>query len=50
MFHSTYDELLEDNSIDAVYIALPPSEHARWTLRNSQDLWIDFLSDYAATF
>lgn len=27
-----YGELLADESVDLVYIALPPSEHARWTI------------------
>ncbi|WP_138419121.1 Gfo/Idh/MocA family protein [Sinomonas gamaensis] len=27
-----YEDLLADNSIELVYVALPPSEHARWTM------------------
>ena len=30
--YSRYEELLADDSIELVYIALPPSEHARWTI------------------
>ncbi|MCH6468548.1 Gfo/Idh/MocA family protein [Sinomonas terrae] len=30
--YSHYEELLADDSIGLVYIALPPSEHARWTI------------------
>lgn len=31
--HSTYEYILQDTSIDAVYIALPNSLHYEWTLR-----------------
>jgi predicted dehydrogenase len=31
--HSTYDELLEDDSLDAIYNPLPNGLHALWTLR-----------------
>jgi predicted dehydrogenase len=30
--YGSYEELLADPSIDLVYVALPPSEHARWTI------------------
>ncbi|MDJ0336313.1 Gfo/Idh/MocA family oxidoreductase [Salinibacterium sp. G-O1] len=30
--YTGYDALLSDDSIDLVYVALPPSEHARWTI------------------
>lgn len=30
--HETYAALVGDEELDAVYIALPPSEHARWTI------------------
>ena len=30
--HRSYDELLADASIDAVYVPLPASLHARWTI------------------
>lgn len=30
--YGTYEELLADESIDVIYNALPPSEHARWTI------------------
>ena len=30
--HGSYEELLRDDRIDAVYIPLPPSLHAEWTL------------------
>jgi predicted dehydrogenase len=32
-FHPSYDALLDDSDIDAVYIALPNSLHLPWTLR-----------------
>ncbi|KAJ5676135.1 dimeric dihydrodiol dehydrogenase [Penicillium macrosclerotiorum] len=32
--HSTYEDLLQDPSIDAVYIALPNSLHYEWALRS----------------
>lgn len=31
--HDTYDALLADPTVDAVYIPLPNSEHVAWTLR-----------------
>lgn len=31
-----YAELLDDNEIDAVYIPLPPSMHAEWTMRAAE--------------
>jgi predicted dehydrogenase len=31
--HADYDSLVTDPSIDAIYVALPPSLHAEWTLR-----------------
>lgn len=30
--YQRYEELLADASIDLVYVALPPSEHSRWTI------------------
>ncbi len=30
--HADYQALVDDSEIDLVYIALPPSEHARWTI------------------
>lgn len=30
--HGSYETLLDDDSIDLVYNALPPSEHARWSI------------------
>ncbi len=30
--HGSYAELVADDGLDAVYIALPPSEHARWSI------------------
>lgn len=34
--YGTYDELLSDDTIDAVYIPLPPSMHAEWTIRAAE--------------
>ncbi|GKZ86193.1 hypothetical protein AnigIFM56816_001245 [Aspergillus niger] len=34
--HDTYEDLLDDKSIDAVYIALPNSLHYEWALRSLQ--------------
>jgi predicted dehydrogenase len=31
--HSSYDELLEDPEVDAVYVALPNALHHAWTMR-----------------
>lgn len=30
--YERYEELLADPSLDLIYVALPPSEHARWTI------------------
>jgi predicted dehydrogenase len=30
--YDSYETLISDPSIDLVYVALPPSEHARWTI------------------
>ncbi len=30
--YGRYEDLLDDPSVDLVYIALPPSEHAHWTI------------------
>ncbi|GLY02755.1 Gfo/Idh/MocA family oxidoreductase [Actinoplanes sp. NBRC 101535] len=32
VIHETYDDLLADDTLDAVYIPLPNGRHARWTL------------------
>ncbi|HLS73227.1 MAG TPA: Gfo/Idh/MocA family oxidoreductase [Actinomycetaceae bacterium] len=34
--YASHDELLADDEVDAVYIALPNSEHARWTIAAAQ--------------
>lgn len=31
--HGRYDDLIADPAVDAVYVALPHTEHARWALR-----------------
>ncbi len=31
--YGNYDELLSDTSLDAIYIPLPPSMHAEWTIK-----------------
>lgn len=30
--YDRYEDLIADDSLDLVYVALPPSEHARWTI------------------
>ena len=34
--YGTYDALLADKSLDAIYIPLPPSLHAAWTIRAAE--------------
>ncbi len=34
--YGTYDALLADESLDAIYIPLPPSLHAEWTIRAAE--------------
>ena len=34
--YSTYDALLTDDSLDAIYIPLPPSLHAEWTIKAAE--------------
>lgn len=34
--YGNYDELLSDTSLDAIYIPLPPSMHAEWTIRAAE--------------
>lgn len=34
--YGNYDDLLSDSSINAVYIPLPPSMHAEWTVRAAE--------------
>ena len=34
--HGSYDELLKDNSVDAVYIATPHPQHAEWAIRAAE--------------
>lgn len=34
--YGSYEELLDDSAIDAVYIPLPPSMHCEWTIRAAE--------------
>ena len=34
--YGTYDALLADESLDAIYIPLPPSLHAEWTIKAAE--------------
>lgn len=34
--YGTYDALLADDSLDAIYIPLPPSLHAEWTIKAAE--------------
>ena len=34
--YGDYQSLLEDNDLDAIYIPLPPSMHAEWTIRAAE--------------
>ena len=34
--YGTYDSLLADESLDAIYIPLPPSLHAEWTIKAAE--------------
>jgi len=34
--HASYQALLEDDDVDVVYIPLPPSMHAEWTIRSAE--------------
>ena len=34
--YGTYDTLLTDDSLDAIYIPLPPSLHAEWTIKAAE--------------
>ena len=34
--YGNYDALLSDSSLDAIYIPLPPSMHAEWTIRAAE--------------
>ena len=34
--YGTYDALLTDDSLDAIYIPLPPSLHAEWTIKAAE--------------
>ena len=36
MAYGTYDALLADASLDAIYIPLPPSLHAEWTIKAAE--------------
>ncbi len=35
-YYGSYQELLEDPEVDAIYIALPPTLHHQWTLRAAE--------------
>ena len=35
-YYGSYDSLLNDQEIDAVYIPLPPSMHAEWVIRSAE--------------
>ncbi len=35
--YGTYNDLLSDTSLDAIYIPLPPSMHAEWTIRAAEN-------------
>ena len=35
-YYGSYDELMRDGEIDALYIPLPPSMHAEWTIRAAE--------------
>ena len=34
--YGSYDELIYDSSLDAIYIPLPPSMHAEWTIKAAE--------------
>lgn len=34
--YGSYDALLEDSEIDAIYIPLPPSMHCEWTIKSAE--------------
>ena len=34
--YGSYEELLEDESIDAIYLPTPPTLHAEWTIRAAE--------------
>ncbi len=35
-YYGSYDSLLNDEEIDAIYIPLPPSMHAEWVIRSAE--------------
>ena len=34
--YGSYEDLLSDDTLDAIYIPLPPSMHAEWTIRAAE--------------
>ena len=43
--YGTYDALLADDSLDAIYIPLPPSLHAEWTIKAAEHVNMSFVKN-----